>query len=59
MLLLMMKVMTVMTVKVLLEVKVLVEAFVLLLKALLKVFSLSSPLTRTQTTTPQTHPCGA
>ena len=39
-----------------------VQVFVLLLKALLKakeVFSLSSPLTRPQTTMPQTRPGGA
>ena len=40
----------------------LVQVFVLLMKALLKVaelFSLFSPLTRTQTTMPQTRPGGA
>jgi len=40
----------------------LVQVFVLLMKALMKVaelFSLFSPLTRTQTTMPQTRPCGA
>ena len=46
----------------LLLLKALVKVFVLLMKALLKVtelFSLLSPLTRTQTTMPQTHPGGA
>ena len=46
----------------LLHVKTLVEVFVLLMKALLKVaevFSLLSPLTQPQTTTPQTRPGGA
>ena len=43
----------------------LLQVMSLLLKVLLKVsllkvvFSLLSPLTRTQTTMPQTHPCGA
>ena len=46
----------------LLLLKALVQVFVLLMKALLKVsevLSLSSPLTRTQTTMPQTRPGGA
>ena len=46
----------------LLKALVQVFVFVLLMKALLKVaglFSLLSPLTQTQTTMPQTRPCGA
>jgi len=62
-LLLVMKAMKVMmTVKGQVTVKDVVKVVVKVFEALLKVtelFSLSSPLTRTQTTTPQTHPCGA
>ena len=42
------------------KVKALVQVFVLLMKALLKeLFSLFSPVTRHQTTMPQTRPGGA